>query len=98
MHLPPTQRGHAMARLAALLAPGGLLVLSLRRGTPPTDRLMYDVPAEEVARDAERAGLHQTRLLEDHTDSLGRTGVWWQTLALRKAPGGAGTADLPRGG
>ncbi|MGX1133105.1 SAM-dependent methyltransferase [Streptomyces glaucescens] len=86
MHLPPAQRGHAMTRLATLLAPGGLLVLSLRRGAPPTDRLMYDIPAGEVLRDAERAGLHQARLLEEHTDGLGRTDVWWQTLALRKEP------------
>lgn len=84
MHLPPPVRGGAMERLAALLAPSGLLVLSLRRGTPPTDRVMFDVPAEEVVQDGERAGLRSVRLIEEGADRLGRAEVWWQTVALRK--------------
>jgi 2-polyprenyl-3-methyl-5-hydroxy-6-metoxy-1,4-benzoquinol methylase len=84
MHLPPTMRGQAMARLAALLAPAGLLVISLRRGDPPKDRVMFDVPAEDVARDGERAGLRFVRLVEEGADRLGRAGVWWQTIALHK--------------
>jgi SAM-dependent methyltransferase len=84
MHLPPTARGPAMQRLAALLAPTGLLVVSLRRGAPPTDRVMFDVPAEAVASDGERAGLRLVRLVEEGVDQLGRAEVWWQTVALRK--------------
>jgi protein-L-isoaspartate O-methyltransferase len=84
MHLPPTERGQAMERLAALLAPAGLLVVSLRRGAPPMDRVMFDVPAEEVVRDGERAALRLVRLVEDGVDRLGRAEVWWQTVVLRK--------------
>lgn len=84
MHLPPTARGQAMERLAALLAPSGLLVVSLRRGVPPADRVMFDVPAEEVVRDGKRAGLRLVRLVEEGADRLGRAEVWWQTVALRK--------------
>ncbi|MFD5522390.1 class I SAM-dependent methyltransferase [Streptomyces sp. NPDC127066] len=84
MHLLSAERGRAMERLAALLAPGGLLVISLRRGDPPSDRVMFDVPAEDVVRDAERAGLRLVRLVEERTDRLGRAEVWWQTVALRK--------------
>ncbi|WP_399942848.1 class I SAM-dependent methyltransferase [Streptomyces sp. BBFR25] len=84
MHLPPPVRDQAMERLAALLAPSGLLIISLRRGAPPTDRVMFDVPAEEVVRDGERAGLKLVRLVEEGTDRLGRAEVWWQTVALRK--------------
>ncbi|MFG2117808.1 class I SAM-dependent methyltransferase [Streptomyces sp. NPDC048710] len=84
MHLAPKARGPAMERLAALLARPGLLVISLRRGTPPTDRVMFDVPAEEVVRDGERAGLRLVRLVEEGGDQLGRADVWWQTVALRK--------------
>lgn len=84
MHLPSAARGRAMERLAALLAPAGLLVISLRRGDPPTDRVMFDVPAEEVVRGGERAGLRLVRLVEDGADRLGRAGVRWQTVALRK--------------
>jgi hypothetical protein len=84
MHLAPEQRPLAMARLAELLAPRGLLVLSLRRGAPPKDRVMFDVPAEEAAAQAEDAGLEPVRLTESHADALGRAEVWWQTLALRR--------------
>jgi 2-polyprenyl-3-methyl-5-hydroxy-6-metoxy-1,4-benzoquinol methylase len=84
MHLPTTARGQAMERLVALLAPSGLLVVSLRRGSPPMDRVMFDVPAEEVVRDGEQAGLRLVRLVEEGADRLGRAEVWWQTVALRK--------------
>ncbi|MFE7927516.1 class I SAM-dependent methyltransferase [Streptomyces sp. NPDC057456] len=82
MHLPPAERGPAMRRLAELLTPDGLLVISLRRGKPPTDRVMFDVPAQEVTGDAQRAGLEVIRLVEEGADRLGRAEVWWQTLAL----------------
>ncbi|MFF3878646.1 class I SAM-dependent methyltransferase [Streptomyces sp. NPDC001978] len=84
MHLPSAARGRAMERLAELLAPAGLLVISLRRGDPPADRVMDDVPGEEVVRDGERAGLRLVRLVEEGADRLGRAEVWWQTVALRK--------------
>ncbi|MCQ4081126.1 methyltransferase domain-containing protein [Streptomyces sp. RB6PN25] len=84
MHLPPVARGRAMERLVTLLAPAGLLVISLRRGAPPTDRVMFDVPAEEVARNGGRAGLRLVRLVEEGADRLGRSEVWWHTVVLRK--------------
>lgn len=84
MHLRPKERGQAMERLATLLAPAGLLVVSLRRGVPPTDRVMFDVPAEEVVRDGERTALRLVRLVEDRADRLGRAEVWWQTVVLGK--------------
>jgi len=46
--------------------------------------VMFDVPAEEVARDGQRAGLRLARLDEEGADRLGRAEVWWQTVALRK--------------
>ncbi|MBA2949576.1 class I SAM-dependent methyltransferase [Streptomyces himalayensis] len=87
MHLPLAERGRAMERLAALLAPAGLLVISLRRGDPPTDRVMFDVPAEDVVSLGERAGLRLVRLVEEGRDRLGRADVWWQTVVLRKGEG-----------
>ncbi|MFF9395964.1 class I SAM-dependent methyltransferase [Streptomyces griseoluteus] len=84
MHLAPAERGQAMERLTTLLAPMGLLVVSLRRGVPPTDRVMFDVPAEEIVRDGERAALRLVRLVAEGTDRLGRAEVWWQTVVLRK--------------
>lgn len=84
MHLPLAERRPAMRRLAELLAPGGLLAISLRRGEPPADRVMFDVPAQEVAGDGQRAGLELIRVVEEGTDRLGRSEVWWQSVALRK--------------
>ncbi|NYV77522.1 class I SAM-dependent methyltransferase [Streptomyces sp. UH6] len=84
MHLAPADRGPAMRRLAELLAPSGVLVISLRRGEPPTDRVMWDVPAEEVVRLGERAGLHIARVAENEKDSLGRDAVRWQSVVLRR--------------
>ncbi len=84
MHLAPVERGQAMERLATLLAPAGLLVISLRRGVPPTDRVMFDVPAEEVVRDGERQALRLVRLVDEGADRLGRAEVRWQTVVLRK--------------
>ncbi|WP_246212387.1 class I SAM-dependent methyltransferase [Streptomyces abyssomicinicus] len=84
MHLAPADRSPAMGRLAGLLAPSGILVISLRRGEPPTDRVMYDVPAEEVVSLGETAGLHIVRVAENDTDSLGRDAIWWQSVVLRR--------------
>ncbi|MEU8794549.1 class I SAM-dependent methyltransferase [Streptomyces sp. NPDC048643] len=84
MHLPPTEREQAMERLAGLLSASGLLVVSLRRGDPPTDRVMFDVPAEEILREAAQAGLRAVRVVEEGTDQLGRAEVWWQTVVLHK--------------
>ncbi|MFF4790761.1 class I SAM-dependent methyltransferase [Streptomyces sp. NPDC001276] len=84
MHLPSATRRQAMERLATLLASSGLLVISLRRGEPPAGRIMFDIPAEEVVRDGEAAGLRLVRLYEDGTDHLGRAEVWWQSVALRR--------------
>jgi SAM-dependent methyltransferase len=84
MHLPPADRGRAMTRLAELLAPSGTLVMSLRRGEPPADRVMYDVPAEDVVVLAEAAGLRTVRVTGSGTDALGRDTVRWQSVVLRK--------------
>ncbi|MER8066753.1 class I SAM-dependent methyltransferase [Streptomyces sp. NPDC094034] len=83
MHLLPDERPVAMRRLAGLLAPGGILVITLRRGEPPTDRRMFDIPPEEVAGHGLDAGLTVLRVVEEETDRLGRESVGWSSLALR---------------
>ncbi|MFJ4687876.1 class I SAM-dependent methyltransferase [Streptomyces sp. NPDC088789] len=87
MHLAPEERPLAIRRLAALLAPGGTLLITLRRGEPPTDRRMFDIPAEDVARQATDAGLRLLRTVEEATDRLGREAVTWNAVALRGEPG-----------
>ncbi|SDJ74037.1 class I SAM-dependent methyltransferase [Streptomyces indicus] len=83
MHLDEQERADAMRRLAELLSPGGLLIISLRHGPPPSDRKMFDVPADETANLAQECGLDVLHL-GGGQDQLGRDDVRWSELALRK--------------
>ncbi|MDH6608839.1 hypothetical protein M2164_004474 [Streptomyces sp. SAI-208] len=83
MHLRPEERPVAMRRLAGLLAPGGLLLVTLRRGEPPVDRRMFDIPPEEVAGHGAQAGLRLLRTVAEGADRLGRDAVRWHAVALQ---------------
>ncbi|MGW2849899.1 class I SAM-dependent methyltransferase [Streptomyces sp. NPDC001274] len=85
MHLLPEERPVALRRLAELLAPGGVLLISLRRGKPPRERRMFDVPASEVAEQGRAAGFEIVRQAGGERDHLGRDDVSWEALALRGA-------------
>ena len=85
MHLDAPERRVAMRHLAALLAPGGVLVLSLRHGPVPAGRRMFDVSAEESIALAHACGLRP--VLHAHEPSLQAAnraaGVTWTRLAFR---------------
>ncbi|MEU9167072.1 class I SAM-dependent methyltransferase [Streptomyces sp. NPDC048420] len=83
MHLLPEERRVAMRRLAGLLAPGGILLITLRRGEPPADRRMFDIPPEEVAGHGVEAGLKLLRIVDEGADRLGRDAVRWNSIALQ---------------
>jgi SAM-dependent methyltransferase len=57
MHLGPSERHRAMAKLATLMARNGILMLSLRHGPIPDGRRMFNVAAEETIALAGRYGL-----------------------------------------
>ncbi|GAA2828659.1 hypothetical protein GCM10010441_61380 [Kitasatospora paracochleata] len=83
MHLDEPERAAGMPALAALLADGGLVVLSLRHGPVPPGRRMFPVTAEETAELARRSGLaavHRTHRGDLH----GRPGVSWTRLVLAR--------------
>jgi protein-L-isoaspartate O-methyltransferase len=96
MHVPPPARPRAFRKLVTLLKPGGVLLMSLRRGSPAPDRPMWPAPAGEVEALARQHGLMVVRSLEQ-PDALGRPDVSWTALCLRLPDDGAGAPPLLRG-
>ncbi|WP_411879147.1 class I SAM-dependent methyltransferase [Polaromonas sp. YR568] len=86
MHLDATERGIAMPRVASLLAPDGVMVLSLRHGPVPAGRRMFAVSGEKTVELARQHGLGV--VLNTHTESLQpgnrAAGVTWTRLAFRR--------------
>jgi SAM-dependent methyltransferase len=82
MHLDKPQREHAMARVAPLVRPDGVMVLSLRHGPVPAGRRMFEVSADETLELAARYGLAAIHDSEHHS-LLGGPAVWWSRLAFR---------------
>ncbi|MFE7262466.1 class I SAM-dependent methyltransferase [Streptomyces sp. NPDC057592] len=82
MHLDAGERGQAMARIAALLVPGGRFFVNLRHGPVPEGRHMFDVSAVETV---ELGAAHRLRtvLSSERADLHGRDGVRWSSLVLQ---------------
>ena len=84
MHLDAGERRLAMSAVAALVAPDGLLTLTLRHGPVPAGRLMFEVSAEETIALAGEHGL--AARLHIHAESIQAAnraaGVSWSRLAL----------------
>lgn len=84
MHLDEAERAAAMQALAALLAPGGRISMSLRHGPVPEGRRMFDVSGPETARLAALHGLSQVACMARPDMLAGRPGVHWTFLALER--------------
>ena len=84
MHLDEGQRRQAMPKVARLIRPGGLLILSLRHGPIPEGRRMFDVTADETIELARAEGL-DLLVHVDRQSSPGRQpDVFWDRLAFRR--------------
>ena len=82
MHLDKVQRTRAMACVAGLIAPGGLMTMSLRHGPVPPGRRMFDVSPAETRALAARHG-YSTVYERDRPSVFNADGVWWDVLAFR---------------
>ncbi len=96
MHVPPTVRTRAFRKIATLLKPGGVLMMSLREGPPEPDRPMWPAPPGEVEGLARSHGLTVLRSVAT-SDQLGRNEVRWTSMCLRLPDDGAGALPLLRG-
>jgi SAM-dependent methyltransferase len=83
MHLDAAERVRAMTAVAPLVAPGGVMTLSLRHGPVPPGRRMFEIDPDEVAAQAEAHGLRAVHRAE-RRDMLGRAGVRWSLLAFAR--------------
>ena len=94
MHLDEAERGIAMPKVVSLLAPGGVMVLSLRHGPVPTGRRMFNVSAEETIELAAESGLES--ILSVKTESIQprnrAAGITWSRLAFRHRRGAESAA------
>ena len=85
MYLPYDERRIAINTLAGLLAPSGLLIISLRHGAAHQDTGAVDVANGEVVLMARRGDLDLLRQV-DSRDALERNPLSWTTLVFRKVP------------
>lgn len=85
-HLDADARAVAMRSLSTLVAPGGLLVLSLRHGEVTPERGLYTIDPDETCADATREGLTLLRRAEAPSQQPMNTasGVTWTWLAFRR--------------
>ena len=84
MHLDAVERASAMPVVAALVAPGGVLTMTLRHGPIPPGRRMFEVSMAETIALAEAEGLH---CIDRSTGDAGRyaqPGVTWDRLTFRR--------------
>jgi len=97
MHIPPTVRERTFRILAELLAPGGMLVVTLRHGPSDGERVFYDVSREELEAFAKHRALIPVALPTGrNADELKRPEVSWETLAFRLADDGTGALPTIR--
>lgn len=89
MHVPKSDRERAFRKLANLLKPGGEMVITLRHGESPDERVMYPVSVDELFGFAQTQGL-TVKALGDEEDKLNRPDVYWQTMVFSLPDEGSG--------
>lgn len=86
MHLDELERRKAMPRLASLLAPGGVLVMSIRHGPAPSERRIFKVSDEETVALASSCSLKNVLALRTTSVQAANrlAGVTWSRLAFQR--------------
>lgn len=95
MHVPPGKQDKALRNLSNLLAPGGLLVITVRQASEDDARQFYPVDASALRKQALSLALDPVQH-DESADSLGRSSVRWQTLVFRMPDDGTGGLPVLR--
>ncbi len=95
-HVSPADRPRSFRKLATLMKPGGVLVMTLRHGPAPPEMQMHSTSSAEIEGLARTHGLEVLRVAAS-SDQGGRAGVTWDVMALRMPDDGTGALPLVRG-
>lgn len=98
MHLPSSKRERAFRILSELLAPGGILVISLRQGKDEKEnetRKFYPVSVDELEHYAKGRALSML-FVTRQPDSKNRDHVSWETVVMTMPDDGTGSLPLLR--
>lgn len=89
MHLDEAQRRRAMPVVAALVRPGGTMIMKIRNGPVPAGRRMFQITPEETIALAQAQGLQPVlNARTELSQELNRlAGVSWTNLAFVKMRG-----------
>lgn len=82
MHFDADDRANIMPVVATLVAPGGVLMISLRHGPVPEGRRMFEVTPDETKALAHAEGLTCTQTY--YAESPYAPGVFWDRLWFRR--------------
>lgn len=97
MHIAPSARERAFRILAELLAPSGLLVITLRHGPGDAERQFHEVSKAELEAFARQRALVPVALQTfTAADQLKRADVWWETALYRLPDDGTGALPTLR--
>lgn len=83
MHLTVEERIKSFHTFSKLNKKNGLLVITLRHGNSPDERLMYPVSINEITNIANEYH-YQVKAIKQSDDQLNRTEVFWETIVLEK--------------
>ena len=98
MHVLPNKRERAFRIISELLAPGGVLVFTLRHGHDEQENLergFFPVSSGELENYAKQRALAQV-LNSGSEDHLARSDVRWETLVFQLPDDGTGSLPLLR--
>lgn len=82
MHIAPGLRERSFRKLVNLLKPWGTLILTLRHGPTPDERIMCPTESEEIYQFANRYTINVVFVAKNE-DLYGRAEVTWTTMVLR---------------